>query len=160
MGKGDIRTRKGKIWRGTCGVTRSRKHKNRKPRPFIAIRKIKDLKSLETVMAETTSQNDIKNVTETVYAEVETTKKEVVETQQQAVTQKEPVAEVTPATTTEIIAESLPSKKSKTKTPRAEKKTKTPKPPKESKEKTPAAKKSVGRKKKTDLPLSEIKIAE
>lgn len=33
MGKGDRRTRRGKIWRGATGVTRPKKKKKRKAKP-------------------------------------------------------------------------------------------------------------------------------
>ena len=51
MGKGDIRTRRGKIWRGTYGVTRPRRYKT-VVRPAAATRKVKTLKDLSNVVAE------------------------------------------------------------------------------------------------------------
>ncbi len=45
MGKGDIRSRRGKIWRGTTGVTRPRK-KSKTPRPAAPSRKVKALKDI------------------------------------------------------------------------------------------------------------------
>lgn len=47
MGKGDIRSRRGKVWRGTTGVTRPRK---RKKNCAIArsSRKVKGLKALHS----------------------------------------------------------------------------------------------------------------
>ena len=52
MGKGDIRSRRGKIWRGTTGVTRPRKRKKQRA-VAPPTRKVKDLKSLKTAVAET-----------------------------------------------------------------------------------------------------------
>ena len=49
MGKGDIRTKRGKIWRGTYGVTRPRKWKNA-PRPAPKSRKVKALKDIPKVV--------------------------------------------------------------------------------------------------------------
>jgi 30S ribosomal protein S31 len=36
MGKGDRRTRKGKIWRGTSGISRPKKKKKFKARPKVS----------------------------------------------------------------------------------------------------------------------------
>lgn len=52
MGKGDIRSRRGKIWRGTTGVTRPRK-KSTALRPSAPARKVKTLKELPKAVAET-----------------------------------------------------------------------------------------------------------
>ena len=51
MGKGDIRSRRGKIWRGTTGVTRPRK-KSKTPRPAAPSRKVKALKDLPKAVSE------------------------------------------------------------------------------------------------------------
>ena len=51
MGKGDIRTRRGKIWRRTYGVTRPRRWKS-VPRPAATSRKVKTLKDLPKAVAE------------------------------------------------------------------------------------------------------------
>ena len=51
MGKGDIRSRRGKIWRGTYGVTRPRRWKSA-PRPAAISRKVKTLKDLPKAVAE------------------------------------------------------------------------------------------------------------
>ncbi len=51
MGKGDIRTRRGKIWRRTYGVTRPRRWKT-VVRPHAATRKVKTLKDLPKAVAE------------------------------------------------------------------------------------------------------------
>ena len=48
MGKGDIRTRRGKIWRGTTGVTRPRKKTNA-IRPAVPTRKVKAMKDIKAV---------------------------------------------------------------------------------------------------------------
>jgi 30S ribosomal protein S31 len=39
MGKGDRRSRKGKIWRGSFGKTRPKKKKSQKPEPVTARKK-------------------------------------------------------------------------------------------------------------------------
>ena len=62
MGKGDIRTRRGKIWRGTTGVTRPRKKTNA-IRPTAPARKVKTLKELPKAVAEVIVK---KSVTEAV----------------------------------------------------------------------------------------------
>ncbi|MBI4945356.1 MAG: 30S ribosomal protein THX [Bacteroidetes bacterium] len=46
MGKGDIRTRRGKVWRGTYGVTRPRRWKTTTPVRVAKPRKVKALKDL------------------------------------------------------------------------------------------------------------------
>ena len=46
MGKGDIRTRRGKIWRRTYGVTRPRRWKTTTPAIVAKPRKVKALKDL------------------------------------------------------------------------------------------------------------------
>src|ERR1051326_138927 len=51
MGKGDIRSRRGKIWRGTTGVSRPRK-KSKTPRPAAPSRKVKALKDIPKVVSE------------------------------------------------------------------------------------------------------------
>jgi len=51
MGKGDIRTRRGKVWRGTYGVTRPRRYKT-VIKPRATTRKAKTLKDLPKVTAE------------------------------------------------------------------------------------------------------------
>jgi 30S ribosomal protein S31 len=51
MGKGDIRTRRGKVWRGTYGVTRPRRYKT-VVRPHATTRKVKTLKDLPKATAE------------------------------------------------------------------------------------------------------------
>ena len=49
MGKGDIRTRRGKIWRRTYGVTRPRRWKTT-IKPVVKTRKVKTLKDLPKVV--------------------------------------------------------------------------------------------------------------
>lgn len=51
MGKGDIRTRRGKIWRRTYGVTRPRRYKT-VVKPHTAVRKAKAMKDIPKVVAE------------------------------------------------------------------------------------------------------------
>lgn len=55
MGKGDIRTRRGKVWRGTYGVTRPRRYKT-VIRPTTT-RKVKTLKDLPNAVAESGTEN-------------------------------------------------------------------------------------------------------
>ena len=78
MGKGDIRSRRGKIWRGTYGVTRPRRWKSA-PRPAAISRKVKTLKDLPKAVAE---EQVKKIVAEVVAPEVLETHASVVETQQ------------------------------------------------------------------------------
>ena len=68
MGKGDIRTRRGKIWRGTYGVTRPRRYKT-VVRPHAATRKVKTLKDLPKAVAQPIVK---KPVVETIQKEVVT----------------------------------------------------------------------------------------
>jgi ribosomal small subunit protein bTHX len=51
MGKGDIRTRRGKVWRGTYGVTRPRRWKTTTPTIVAKPRKVKALKDLPKAVA-------------------------------------------------------------------------------------------------------------
>ena len=50
MGKGDIRTRRGKVWRGTYGVTRPRRWKVAPRAAAVSTRKVKNLKDLPKEM--------------------------------------------------------------------------------------------------------------
>lgn len=52
MGKGDLRSRKGKIWRGTYGVTRPQRWKASAPRPAVKAAKVKTLKDLPKAVEE------------------------------------------------------------------------------------------------------------
>ena len=70
MGKGDIRTKKGKIWRGTTGVSRPRKKKKIVKRSAQPVKKVKDIKALKTVVAEAKIN---KQVVESLDAIIETT---------------------------------------------------------------------------------------
>lgn len=56
MGKGDIRTRRGKIWRGTYGVTRPRRYKV-VIKPKSTARKVKGLSNLPTAVTEPAVEN-------------------------------------------------------------------------------------------------------
>jgi len=60
MGKGDIRTRRGKVWRGTYGVTRPRRYKT-VIRPSATTRKVKTLKDLPKAVAEPIVANQAAN---------------------------------------------------------------------------------------------------
>ena len=86
MGKGDIRTRRGKVWRGTYGVTRPRRWKT-VIKPVTKTRKVKELKDIPKAV------------------EVEQIKKVVAE----AVHSN--VAETTESVATETAAEKAPAKK-------------------------------------------------
>lgn len=121
MGKGDIRTRRGKIWRGTTGVTRPRKHKRAGLRPVAPVRKVKALKDLPKAVSEPIVK---KQVIETV---------PVIETVQ-------PVVNAVTAEVPQIVSEPVTEKASaKTETkPKAKKATAV--------KKAPAAKKSVAKK--------------
>lgn len=61
MGKGDIRTRRGKIWRGTYGVTRPRRYKT-VIKPRATTRKAKSLKDLPKVSAEAVVKKPVAEV--------------------------------------------------------------------------------------------------
>ena len=61
MGKGDIRTRRGKVWRGTYGVTRPRRYKT-VVRPHATTRKAKSLKDLPKAAAEAVKKPVIEEV--------------------------------------------------------------------------------------------------
>lgn len=56
MGKGDIRTRRGKVWRGTYGVTRPRRYKVT-IKPKSSARKVKNLTDLPTAVTEPAVEN-------------------------------------------------------------------------------------------------------
>jgi ribosomal small subunit protein bTHX len=85
MGKGDIRTRRGKIWRRTYGVSRPRRWKTT-ARPAATTRKVKTLKDLPKAAA----AEPVKKVPEIITPEV-------VETQASAVEAQHSVSEITPA---------------------------------------------------------------
>ncbi len=67
MGKGDIRTRRGKIWRGTYGVTRPRRYKT-VIRPKVSARKVKTLKDLPKAAAEAVVETVVENSASAVEA--------------------------------------------------------------------------------------------
>lgn len=146
MGKGDIRSRKGKIWRGTYGVSRLSRKKNRKPRPLVQSCKAKTLKDLPKIVSEPVEKK----------VAIHASQPEVVETKPTQVV--EPVTETQVTTTVETsVVETTPAevavethiKEIKTKRAKkssAKKKTKKPAAKKETK-KTPA-KKTTSKKKK------------
>ena len=118
MGKGDIRTRRGKIWRGTTGVTRPRKKTNA-IRPSAPSRKVKAMK-------------DIKSVAEPIVKKIIAETIPVVETVQ-------PVIQGVTAEVPQIVSEPIETKKA------LAKKVAVKKAPVAKK---PAAKKSPAKKKK------------
>ena len=61
MGKGDIRTRRGKVWRGTTGVTRPRQ-KSKPIRTVVPSRKAKSLNDLPKVVEETVAKQEVVEV--------------------------------------------------------------------------------------------------
>ena len=141
MGKGDIRSRRGKIWRGTTGVTRPRK-KTKAIRPTAPSRKVKTLKELPKAVAESIVK---KPVVETIKYNVAETIP-VVETVQpvvQGITAEVPqiVSEsVVETTHKEVAAKKVPAKKAVTKKASATKKV--------AMSKKPVAKKVLAKKKK------------
>jgi ribosomal small subunit protein bTHX len=126
MGKGDIRSRRGKIWRGTTGVTRPRK-KSKTPRPAAPSRKVKTLKDLPKAVEETAVK---KQAVETVPV-IEHVQPEVA-----AVTAEVPqiVSEPVESAAAEAVSETKAKKAPAKKAPAAKK--------------TPAAKKAPAKKKK------------
>lgn len=77
MGKGDIRTKRGKIWRGTTGVSRPRK-KSKGIRPAAPVRKVKVLKDLPKIAAEQIVKKPVVEAVKPQVAEVVTPAVEVV----------------------------------------------------------------------------------
>ena len=92
MGKGDIRTRRGKIWRGTTGVTRPRQ-KSKGIRPAAPSRKVKTLKELPKAVAEVIVKKPV----------AEALKHPVVETAIPVVEKVQPVIENIVAETPAIV---------------------------------------------------------
>ena len=141
MGKGDIRSRRGKIWRGTTGVTRPRK-KSTALRPAVPTRKLKTLKDLPKAVSEPIVK---KPVVEAVKHQVAETVP-VIETVQpvaQGITAEVPqiVSEsVVETTHKEVAAKKVPAKKAATKKAPATKKVTV--------SKKPVAKKVPAKKKK------------
>jgi len=94
MGKGDIRTRRGKVWRGTYGVTRPRRWKTT-IKPVVKVRKVKTLKDLPKAVA----AEPIKKIV------IEAVQPQVIEPKVHVAEVKAPViAEVHPP----VVAESTP----------------------------------------------------
>ena len=96
MGKGDIRTRRGKIWRRTYGVTRPRRWKSA-PRPAAVSRKVKTLKDLPKAVAEEQVKKIAVEAVQPVHQEVVAAKMPVapeVAVVQEAVAPKEIKAKV------------------------------------------------------------------
>ena len=133
MGKGDIRTRRGKIWRGTYGVTRPRRWKTATPRPAAKARKVKTLKDLPKAVG---VEQLKKVIVESVKPQVVETKAAVIEAQQSlvenVVAATTPVVEVPVHTETKEVGiiEKTPAKKAS----------------KPAAKKTPAAKKPAAKK--------------
>lgn len=133
MGKGDIRSRRGKIWRGTYGVTRPQNIKRKAPRPAVVSRKAKSLKDLPKVVAEPTIK---KPVVEAVIHQVAETVP-VIETVQ-------PVVAGITAEVPQIVSETVVSDAPAKKAPVAKK----PSVKKAPAAKKPSAKKAPAKKKK------------
>lgn len=133
MGKGDIRSRRGKIWRGTYGVSRPAKRKNSAPRPAPA-RKVKALKDLPKVMepireevpvalevAETAAPVDVQHPSVEQAAEALVLQQETVESAQELPEAKAPdkkgakKASVKKAAAKKPAAKKAPAKKKKKK---------------------------------------------
>ena len=146
MGKGDIRTRRGKIWRGTTGVTRPRKSKRAGLRPVVPVRKVKTLKDLPKAVAEPIVKKPI----------VEAVKSQVVETPAPVAEVTTPVIEKVQLIVENVVVETAPVTEApvhtETKTVEAKekvpaKKTRKPVAPKAPAVKKPAAKKTPAKKK-------------
>ena len=91
MGKGDIRTRRGKIWRRTYGVTRPRRWKT-VVRPAATTRKVKTLKDLPKAVAEPIIRKPVVEATAPVIEKVQPVENVTTHVRQ---TVAEPVSEVT-----------------------------------------------------------------
>ena len=89
MGKGDIRTRRGKIWRRTYGVSRPRRYKTA-VRPAASTRKVKTMQDIPQVVAETMVK---KPVTEEIQNNAEVAATETTPTEASA---KKPAAKKAP----------------------------------------------------------------
>jgi len=138
MGKGDIRTRRGKIWRGTTGVSRPRK-KSKGIRPSAPVRKVKALKDLPKAVAQPIVKKQV----------VEAVKHQVAETVAPVIEKVQPVVENVVVETPKVVEAPV-----RTETKASEKKEKTPakKASKPTAKKAPAkksaAKKASAKKKK------------
>lgn len=104
MGKGDIRTRRGKVWRGTYGVTRPRRWKT-VVRPAATTRKVKALKDLPKAASEPVK----KPVAETV--KQEGTQDEIVNNNAPSTNANDVSAETTTADPKAGATEKKPAKK-------------------------------------------------
>ncbi len=136
MGKGDIRSRRGKVWRGTYGVTRPQRWKSAAARPAATTRKVKALKDLPKAVAEPVVK---KPVVETVI------KPQVAETIAPVVEKVQPVAanavvETPKAAEVPVVRETKVEAKAPAK--------KAPAAKKPAAKKAPAAKKPAAKKKK------------
>jgi len=92
MGKGDIRTRRGKIWRGTTGVTRPRR-KSKTIRPSAPLRKVKALKDLPKAVAQPIVKKPV----------VEAVKHQVAETVAPVIEKVQPVVENIVVETSKVV---------------------------------------------------------
>lgn len=147
MGKGDIRSRRGKIWRGTTGVTRPRKRKRTALRPVAPVRKVKALKDLPKIAEDTIVKKTVVETVnplreESLNQAAETSVIETVQPVTEVIAAEAPQIEADPVTET-VVAET--ETKSKTKKAPALKKPAAKKAPAVKK---PAAKKTTAKKKK------------
>lgn len=139
MGKGDIRTCRGKIWRGTTGVSRPRKRTRAGLRPAAPVRKVKTLKDLPKAVAEPIVKKPV----------VEAVKPQVVETVAPVIEKVQIVVENVVVETTSAVEvpahtrEKAIKKKEKTPAKKAGKSA-----AKKTETKKPAAKKATAKKKK------------
>jgi len=133
MGKGDIRTRRGKIWRGTYGVTRPQNIKRKAPRPQVVSRKAKSLKDLPKAVAETVVKKPVVEAVKHQVAEIVP----VIETVQPVVPGI--TAEVPQIVSEPVVVAAKPAKKASVKKSAAKKVPVA---------KKPAAKKATAKKKK------------
>ncbi|HEY4799034.1 MAG TPA: 30S ribosomal protein THX [Bacteroidia bacterium] len=69
MGKGDIRSRRGKVWRGTTGVSRPRQ-KSKPIRTVVPSRNVKSLKDLPKVVAEPVVKHEVLEAVKTQEVEM------------------------------------------------------------------------------------------
>ncbi len=144
MGKGDIRTRRGKIWRRTYGVTRPRRWKTTTPAIVAKPRKVKALKDLPKVVAE---EQIKKIVVEAVQPKVVETKAHIAEVNAPVAAEvhQSVVTETAPATETHAVETAHAEVTSETKKPAAKKAPATKKAP--TAKKPAAAKKAPAKKK-------------
>ncbi len=110
MGKGDIRTRRGKIWRRTYGVTRPRRYKT-VVKPHATTRKAKTLKDLPKVAAEAAVKKPVVEVESPAVQNAVVEASAVVETATAEVEAKKPAAKKAPAAKKVPAAKKAPAKK-------------------------------------------------